>query len=262
LDGQTLELSRCEPDVLRMFALSSTCSLVITTTMGRSVLYNKEVLGLRWLPHDISTIQCLHELDEVHLSVTKTPRRRGWISAEQKAVGYSTSKLTSGTRPEPSVTFTIMHHFYVDDDKGYPFEPQYLLPYPVQWVKVTRASLDGFHGRFGFHDNVIFKTLPNLRSITLRRCDSGLVPLIAPAELRSLESLRFEDDLSGADFGDVLSMALQSRQLSSGQRLKELIIVTSGDLSSTITVEQMGKLKGFGDNVEVTTAPSYISVVR
>lgn len=262
LDGQTLELARCEPDVLSMFALSSTCSLIITRTMDQRTIARKgEAPEFQWLPSDISGIRCLHELGEVHFSVTKIPGRWGWTAAEQKTVGYSTSNSTLGSGPRPSVTFTLTYHSGARTQGcEIPFEPKYLLPHPTPWEEVTRASFDGFHNRFKIRCNTILKTLPNLHSLTLRRCDSGrLVRFITPDELGGLESLRFEDELSGADFGYTLSEMFELRHVSAGLRLKELRIrtITSGDPSSIFTVEQMGKLKECVRRIEVTKAPSY-----
>jgi len=264
LDGQTLELARCEPGALNMFTLSSTCSLVITRTMDKyTIAYEGEVPDLRWLPEDVSAIRCLHELEEVHFSVTKTPRKKGWIAAEQKTVGYSTPNLTSGRGAEPSVTFV---QTYYSDARAplyeIPFKPKYLLPHTVPWGQVTRASLSGFHEQFSIRDNVVFKTLSNLRSLTLRCCDSGhLVRFITPDELRGLESLRLEDELSGADFGDVLSKVFELRYVSAGLRLKDLKLVTSGGPGSTITAEQVEELKEWIYCIDVIKAPGYRSVV-
>ena len=257
LDGQTLELVRCDSAVLGMFSLSSTCSLVITTTMTRTINWRGELLGRKWLPRDISTLRCLHELEEVHSSITKIPRRRGWFAVEQKTVGHSTSKSTPGTRSEPSLVFTLKY-FYKREAYAVRLLPQCLLPNPIPWARVTHVSLDGFHDQSGIDGNATLRTLSNARSLLLRRCGRGIVPLITPRELRSLESLRFEDDLSGTDLGGALLTALESRHLSSGLRLKDLIIVKSGGLS-TITVEQIAKLKELVDHIEVTT-PGYRSV--
>ena len=260
LDGQTLELVRCEPGTLSMFALSSTCSLIISRTMDQHTIAHKgEAPEFQWLPEDISGILCLHELEEVHFSVTKVPGRWGWIAAEQKTVGYSTSNSTSGSGPGPSVTFTLTYHSSAwTPDCEVPFEPKYLLPHPTPWGKVTRASFDGFHDQFRIRGNPVLKTLPNLHSLTLRRCDSGcLIRFITPDELRGLESMRFEDELSGADFGYTLSEVFEHRRKSAGLQLKELRIVTSCDPSSTFTAEQMGKLKECICRINVTEAPSY-----
>ena len=204
LDGQTLELVRCEPRVLSMFSLSSTCSLVITTNMNRSIICQKEFPRRRWLPQNISTIRCLHELEEVHSSVTKIPGSGGWMAVEQKTVGYPTPRSTSGTRPKPSLVFTLMYYFYTGKPYAVRIQPQYLLPSLIPWARVTHVSLDGFHDQLRIDNNAILKALQNTRSLLLRRCDSSLLPLITPAELRTLESLRFEDDLSGTDLGTCL----------------------------------------------------------
>ena len=261
LDGQTLELARCDPGVLSMFTLSSTCSLVITRTMDHhtTAYEGVEAPETRWLPEDISRIRCLHELEEVHLSVTRIPRRRGWVASEQKTVGYSTSNPTSGSRPQPSVTFILTYH---SDTRtpGYkvPFESKYLLRHPIPWGKVTRASFDGFHDQFTIRrSHVILDALPNLRSLIFRRCDSvSLLRFIADAMVQGLERLQFEDELCGRDFGDRLSRALKIGCASVG-RLKELKIIVAGDPSSTITAEQIGKLEECVCRIEVAKAPSY-----
>ena len=263
LDGQALELVRCERGVLSMFTLSSTCSLVITKTMDQNTIaYEGEVPELLWLPEDVSSVQCLHELGEVHFSVAKIPRKGGWIAAEQKTVGYSTSNLTSGSGPKPSVTFILTYHYDTWTPLyGVPFQTKYLLPHPISWGRVTRASFDGFYGHFRIHGNVILETLSNLRSLLLRRCDSGhLVRFIVPDELGGLESLQFEDELSGADFGGTLSEVFELRHISTGLRLDDLKIVTPGDSSSTVTPEQMGELKECVHHVEATKAPGYRSI--
>ena len=263
LNGQTLELVRCVPDVLNMFTLSSTCSLVVTRIMDQdAIAYGGEVSEVGWLPRDISMIRCLQALEEVHFSVTRISGRKSWIAAEQKTVCYSTSRSTSsfGTGPEPSVTFTLRYHS--DVGAQVPFEPQYLLPHPTSWAKVTRASFNGFYGQFRIRNDIILKILLNLQSLTLRHCDSSyLVRLITPITLRGLESLRFEDELSGVDFGDTLSKVLEFRHLSAGLRLKELKVVALGDLSSTVTVEQMEKLEECVGRIETAKSPGYRSVV-
>ena len=261
LDGQTLELERCDPDVLRMFALSSTCSLIITKSVGqKSPIYIKGVPELRWLPGDISTIRCLHDLEEVHFNVAKMPGRVGWVASEQNTVCYSTSSLTSGSSPKPSATFTLTYHsgaFTIPYQIQ--FEPEYLLPHPTSWGQVTRASFDGFHDQFRIRNKALFKTLPNLRSLTFRRCDNGLlVRSITPNQFRGLESLCFEEELSGGDFGDALSVMLGLRH---GLQLKDLKIVTPGDPNATVTLEQMGKLGEFACRVEAIQAPGYRPVV-
>ena len=259
LDGQTLELARCTPSVLSMFALSSTCSLIITKTAKPRLLSNKREFPKLWLPEDISAIRCLHGLEEVHFSITKIPGKKGWIATEQKTVGYSTSKSTLGTGPESSVTFTLT--YYSDGRAQVPFESHYLLPHPTPWVNVIRASFDGFHDQFRIRGDIL-TILLNLQSLTLRRCDSGyLVRLVTPIRLRGLESLQFEDELSGADFGDILSEVFEFRHLSTGLRLKELKIVTPDGLSSKITTEQMGRLKKCVGCIEITKAPGYRSVL-
>jgi len=260
LDGQTLELVRCEPGVLSMFTLSSTCSLIITRTMDQyAVAYEGEIPEFGWLPEDISAIRCLHGLEEVHFSITKIPGKKGWIATEQKTIGYSTSKSTLGTGPEPSVTFTLT--YYSDGRAQVPFEPHYLLPHPTPWANVIRASFDGFHDQFRIRDDIL-TILLNLQSLTLRRCDSGyLVRLITPTRPRGLESLQFEDELSGADFGDTLSKVFESRHLSTGLQLKELKIVTPNGLVSKITTEQMGRLKKCVGCIEIKKAPGYRSVL-
>ena len=263
LDGQTLELARCDPGVLSMFTLTSTCSLVITQTMDQNAIaYKAKIAALWWLPEDISGIRCLQELAEVRFSVVRTPGRKGWIAAEQKTVGYSTSNLTPGSGPGPSVTFNLTYH---SDARAQlhevPFEPKYLLPYPTPWGQVTRASFDGFSGQFRIRDDAVLKTLPSLRSMMLRRCDSGyLVRLITPDKLQGLESLWFEDELSGADFGDTLSKTFELRHTFAGLRLKDLKIVIPGDPSSIITAEQMERLEGCIYRIEATKAPGYRSV--
>ncbi|KAF9649339.1 hypothetical protein BDM02DRAFT_3186366 [Thelephora ganbajun] len=256
LDGQTLELARCNPGVLSMFTLSSTCSLIITRTMGRyAPTYAGEVPELRWLPKDISEFRCLHELEEVHFSVTIVPGRRSWITAEQKTVGYSASNSSSAPGPGPSVTFALTYHYHAMTPLcRVPFEPRYLLPHPTPWGKVTRASFDGFNYEFSILDNVVFKALQNLRSLVLRRSSSSLVLFITPNELRGLESLRFEDEV---ELGDVLSKVLERRRTSAGLRLKDLTVVTSGDPSSVITLEHMGRLEECASRIEVTRAPGY-----
>ena len=221
LDGQTLELDRCERGVLSMFTLSSTCSLVITKTMDQNTIaYEGDVPELLWLPDDISEVRCLHELEELHFSVTRIPRKGSWVAAEQKTVGYSTSNPTSGSGPAPSVTFALTYHYGTWAplyDSEVPFQSKYLLPHPTPWGPVTRASFDGFYGNFKIHDNTTLKTLQNLRSLLLRRCDSGhLVHSITPDEFRGLESLRFEDELSGVDFGGTLSDAFKLRHVPAG----------------------------------------------
>lgn len=335
LDGQTLELAGCEPGVLDMFTLSSTCSLTITRTMEvdeNALAFRGLHPPLDLLPKGISTIQCLRDVEEVHFSVTKTPRRKGWITVEQRTVGYPKSKSSSGAELQPSLTFILTYHYYNEESfSGVPFTSQYLLPHPSPWVEITRASFDGFRGDFRIYDDGILDTLPNLRSVALRRCNSRrLVRLITPPQLRGLESLWFEDELSGtdsgdddesemdfedeemdpegkemvpnvkeinpegeemvpedeeldpdyedegmdldssegsskdelfvADFGGALSKMVKLRHQSAGLRLKELKIVTSGDPSSIITVEQMGKLKECVDRVEIAKAPGYRSV--
>ena len=258
LDGQTLELERCDPDVLRMFSLSPTCSLIITKSMG-----HKNPAEFRWLPEDISTIRCLHELGEVRFNVTQMPGRVGWVASEQNTICYSTSNLTPGSIPKPSATFTLTYH---SDAIILPFEvqfePKYLLPHPTPWGQVTRASFDGFHDQFRIRDKALLETLPNLRSLTFRRCDNGyLVRSITPNELRGLESLCFEDELSGADFGGALSVMLGLRHSFAGLQLKDLEIVTPGDPNPTVTAEQMEKLEELVSRVEATKAPGYRSVV-
>lgn len=264
LDNQTLELERCDPDILRMFSLSPTCSLIITKSLGQKSPMDKgEAPKLRWLPEDISAIQCLHDLVEVHFNVTKMPGRVGWVASEQNTVCYSTSSLTSGSNLEPSATFTLTYHseaytvpYHIQ------FEPKYLLPNPTPWGQVIRASFDGFHDQFMIRDKALLETLPNLRSLTFRRCDNGLlVRSITPNEVRGLESLCFEDELSGGDFGDALSIMLGLRQTHAGLQLKDLKIVTPGDPNSTITLEQMGKLGGSVCRVEAIQAPGYSVVI-
>jgi len=264
LNGQTLELERCDPDVLRMFSLSSTCSLIVTKSLGQqSPMDQGEVPELRWLPEDISAIRCLHDLREVHFNVTKMPGRVGWVASEQNTVCYSASSLTSGSNPEPSATFTLTYHseaFTIPCEVQ--FEPRYLLPHPTPWGQVIRASFNDFHDQFRIRDKAVLETLPNLRSLIFRRCDNGqLVRSITPNELRGLESLCFEDELSGADFGDALSIMLGLRHKFAGLQLKDLKIVTPGGPSSIITVEQMGKLGGFVCRVEAIQAPGYRPVV-
>ena len=208
LDGQTLELAGCEPGVLSMFTLSSTCSLIITRTMPegyeKALVFRGTCYPLHLLPEDISAIRCLHEVEEIHFSVTEIPGRSGWITVEQRTVGYPKSKAVPGAEPKPSLTFILTYHHYIKRwVPGVPFTSQYLLPHPSPWVGVIRASFDGFHGDFKIWDNDVLETLPNLRSMALRRCDSRhLVYLITPLRLRGMESLRFEDELSGADSGD------------------------------------------------------------
>lgn len=266
LDGQTLELARCEPGVLSMFTLSPTCSLVITKTVDQNAIaYTGEVMGLQWLPNDISTVRCLHEIEEVRFSVTRVPGRKGWTAAEQKTIGYSASHFTPGSDPEPSVTFILTYHYDASAPLyEVPFHPKNLLPHPTSWGRVTRASFDGFYGQFGIRDNSVLEPLPNLRSLTLRRCDSGyLVRFITPDQLQGLETLRIEEELSGARFGDTLRNVFQLRRGSAGLWLKDLEIVTSGDPSSfSMTGEQMTKLKECVYRVQVTRAPGYRSVQR
>ena len=261
LDGQTLELVHCEPGVLSMFTLSSTCSLIITRAIDQCPLaYEKEVPGAWLFPEDISAIRCLHGLEEVRFSVTKIPRRNGWIAAAQKTVGYSTSKSNFGTGSEPSVTFTLMYYF--DARTRIPSRPRYLLPHLIPWTKVTCASFDGFHDQFRIRDDSILKILLNLRFLTFHRCDSNpFVRFMTPTKLQGLESLRLEDELSGADLGDTLPKVFEFRDLSANLRLKELKIVTPGDLGSIITVEQMERLRGCVDRIETAKAPGYRSVV-
>jgi len=261
LDGQALELVHCEPGVLNMFTLSSTCSLIITRAIDQCPLaYEEGFPDTGLLPEDISAIRCLHGLEEIHFSVTKIPRRNGWTAAAQKTVGYSMSKSNFGTGSEPSVIFTLMYYF--NARARVPSGPRYLLPHLIPWTKVTRASFDGFHNRFRIRDDSILKILLNLRSLTFRRCESKpLIRLITPTKLRGLESLRFEDELSGADLGDTLPKVFEFRHLSANLRLKELKIVAPGDLSSIITVEQMERLKECVDRIETTKAQGYRSVV-
>ena len=264
LNGQTLELARCEPGVLSMFTLSSTCSLVVTRTMDQyAVAYDGEIPELQWLPEDISAVRCLHELEEVHFSITRISGKRGWIAAEQKTVGYSTLDLTSGSGPKPSATFSLTYHFEArTPSNDVPFEPQYLLPHPTPWAEVTRASFDGFQNQFKVHGNGILKILPNLRSLSLRRCDSGyLLRCIMPTELPGLESLRFEDEFSGADFGYTLIRMFKLWHTYTGLRFKDLKIVTSSDPNSTITAEQMIQLKDWVDRIETVKASGYRSIV-
>ena len=264
LDGQTLELARCEPGVLSMFTLSSTCSLVITRTMNRfAIAYDGEIPELQWLPEDISAVRCLHELEEVHFSITRISRQKGWIAAEQKTVGYSTLDLTSGSGPKPSAIFSLTYHFDARTPPyDAPFESQYLLPHPTPWAEVTRASFDGFQNQFKIHGDGILKTLPNLRSLSLRRCDTGyLLRRVMPIELPGLESLRFEDEIFGADFGDTLIRVFKLWHTYTGLRFKDLKIITSSDSNSTITAEQMIQLKDWVDRTETVKAPGYRSIV-
>ena len=159
------------------------------------------------------------------------------------------------------MTFALTYHSNAraSPDKV-PFEPRHLLPHPIPWAKVVRASFDGFYDQFRIRDDVVLKTLPNLRSLMFHRCDtSRLVRLITPADIRRLEILQFEDELSGADFGGALSRAFGLRLSSAEIRLKELKILTSGDLSSGITVEQMERLKEWVDHIQVEKAPGYRS---
>ena len=260
LDGQTLELAHCEPGVLSMFTLSSTCSLVITRAIDQYALaYEEEVSGVGLLPEDISAIRCLHGLEEVHFSVTKIPRRNGWIAVAQKTVGYLTSKSNFGTGSEPSVTFTLMYYF--DARTQNLAGIRCLLPHFIPWTKVTCASFDGFHGQVKILNDRIFKLLLNLRSLTFHRCDSNLlVRFMTPTKLQGLESLRLEDELSGADLGDTLPKVFEFRHLSANLRLKELEIVTPGDLSSIITAEQMERLRECINRVETAKTPGYRSV--
>lgn len=266
LDGQTLELVRCEPGVLDMFSLSPRCSLVIIRTMN---MHEGKVKEFQWLPEDTSKIRCLHELEELHFSITKITRKRGWIAAEQKTVGYPTSDSTSVSEPKPHVTFSLTYHY---DTTTPPYEvwfkPRHLLPHPLPWKKrgVTRASFDGFHDQFKICDNTVLRALPDLRSLALRRCASDFIirfPAI-PNELPALESLRFEDELSVGELGDTLANALEFRHMQSEPAVLRLghLIITSGHPSSIITVEQMEKLKEFACSVEVRRAPGYRPVIN
>jgi hypothetical protein len=268
LDGQTLELARCERGVLSMFTLSSTCSLVITRTMDQRTTTHAWGVWptIRWLPEDISKIRCLHELEGLHFSVNKVPGRGGWVTAEQKTVGYPIPNPASGSGHDPSVTFVLTYHY----DAKTPLHEvslvsRYLLPSPTPWGKVTCASFDGFCDQFKICNNVVLKTLPNLRSLTLRRCASdSLVHFIAPNELQGLESLRFEDGLSEAELGDTLAGVLEIRHIqsaSAGLRLRDLEVVTSGEPSSIITVEQRERLEECVCRVEITRAPGYRHVL-
>ena len=329
LDGQTLELASCESGVLDMFALSSTCALIITRTMEvqeNALAFRGLYPSLDLLPNDISAVQCLRDVEEVHFSVTKTPGRKGWITVEQRTVGYPKLKSSPGAELKPSLIFVLTYHYHTEESfSGAPFTSQYLLPHPSPWIEITRASFDDFRGDFRICDDGILNTLPSLRSIALRRCNSRcLVRLITPSRLRGLESLWFVDELSGAgsgddeaseisfedegmdpedeemdpegkemnpededldpdyeddgmdldseegssegspkdelfveEFGNALTKMVKLRHQSAGLRLKELKIVTSGDPGSTITVEQMGKLKECVDRVEIAKAPGY-----
>ena len=263
LDGQTLELARCNPNLLNMFALSSTCSLVVTQAMSQhAIAHGKGFQELWWLPDNLPAIRCLDGLEEVHFSITKRPGRKGWIASEQKTVCYS----TSGSVPKPSATFILTYHFDARTPlHKIPFGPKLLLPYPTPWGWVTRASFDGFHDQFRIRSNAVLKTLPNLRSLTLRRCDSGdLIRSITPDELRGLESLCFEGELSGENFGDILSRMFELRHALPGLQLEDkdlkIVIAVSGDPSSMISAEQMGRLKEYVHSVEATKVPGYSSV--
>lgn len=270
LDGQTLELVRCEPGVLHMFTLSPSCSLVIIRTMDQyAITYEGVVPEFQWFPDDISKIRCLHGLEELCFSVTKVTRRKGWTAAEQKTVGYPTSDSTgtTGSELKPLVTLILTYHYDTTTPLyEFSFEPLYLLPRPISWGKVTRASFDGFSGQFKICDNTVHKALPNLRSLTLRRCASDfLVRFLMPGELLELESLRFEDELSMEELGDTLANVLGVRRMQSGPaglQLGDLKILTAGDPSSVITTEQTEKLREFVYSVEVARAPGYRPVVN
>ena len=262
LDGQTLELVRCERGVLSMFTLSSTCSLNITQTVPNSIENERGVLVFGCLPEDISEIRCLHGLEELRLSVTRTPGTRGWITVEQKTVGYSVPTSSTGSGLKPSVTFTLSYHYdSTTPPYGLSFRPRYLFPHSMPWDDVTRASFDGFYDRFKVRDEAIPKVLPNLRSLALRRCSSdSLVHFIVPGELGRLESLRLEDGLSDVGLWNALAKVLEVSS-SAGLRLKDLEILASGEPSATITPEQMERLGRCVRRLEVTKAPGYKPVV-
>ena len=264
LDGQTLELDRCEPGVLNMFTLSPRCSLVVVRTAGQYTLAHREgLLGFQWLPEDISKIGCLHELEELHFSITTTERRGGWVTAEQKTVGYPMLCSSSESGPKPHVTFILIYHYDAETswDRG-PFEPQHLLSRPIPLGKVARACFYGFHTQFEIYNRTILTNLTNLRSLKLRRCNPDfLLRFLIPG----LWSLGFEDELSVTWFGGTLAHAPQIRTQSepAGVWLGDLKIVTSGGPSSIINTEWMEKLKGFVNSVEVVIrTPSYSRVTN
>ena len=266
LDGQTLELVRCGLEVLGMFTLSSRCSLLISRTTDQSaVKYEWGVPWYQWLPKEISTIQCLHEIEELRFSVTKMTMGRGWIAAEQKTVGYPALDSTSESELKPLATFILTYHYSATaPPQEISFEPLDLLPHPIPWGKVTRASFDSFNDQFKICDDAVFKSLPNLRSLELRRCASEtLVQFLTPDELPALERLRFEDESSTVELGAALTNALGIRHIQSKPRLRlgSLKIVTSGDPSSIFTTEQTERLKELVHNFEVTRTPGYRPVV-